>query len=215
MDTDVAKELVRQLSFSDYVNVEKAINADDLQTVANILGVSDIPRKTEEGANSYATAQQSMQPDPAAQSGNASLNAASKPANPTTPGNQEIDLTKLHAGDKVRIPKQNKGQSKEVTVKNVNNIAGATTYRTNGPEQIVATNTPQVPNKAAAEKEIQRIKQLAGIEDKSSPLGVEESTFGVLHSASIAGAVMPKNELKNKLRKLKPNKKPGPKPRHE
>lgn len=190
VDQMTANELMKGISFSDYLEIQNLIDAGDTEGVANLVGVSP---QTE---NSYSAARkQTHDIDPEAQQPNEPI---------------PLEIPDLKIGDPVGT---DKGPGR---VMKVQDLGDTTTYTTDKNTQISTSDKIQAPridptDDDAVDAEIERLQQLAGIDSGIEEGGVGNTMKGgALASGAMSGAVVSKNKIKKMTHK---NMKPGPKPK--
>lgn len=185
VDSSKARELLRQMSFSDYTDLKDAIDANDTPKVKAILH-----SKIAMEGNAYTAARQGTQ-DPMANQDQ---------------DDEMVNLAALQTGDMVST---GDGDSK---ISSVSMMGDKTTMQTDNGQHISISDMPDIPNAPITNRddamaEIERIRQLAGIEDEAMGEEIGSPTPMTCKAMSRDGSTTP-NQIIKRHRK---NEKPGPK----
>jgi hypothetical protein len=186
VDASKARELMRKMDLSSYIDIKDAMDKDDTNKVRELLS-----QYLNTEANSYTVARQDTE----------QMQGMDNGENPVT------DLSGLGTGSVVSV---GGGDSK---INDVSKLGSTTNMSTDSGQHISVSDQPIVPqapltNQDDAMAEIERIKQLAGIPDD---VAVEEEigspTPMTCKAMSRDGSTTP-NQI---IKRHKKHKKPGPK----
>ena len=187
VDASKARELLRSMSFSDYNDLKGALDSENTPKVKAILS-----NFLNLEGNAYTAARQDTQ--------DMGMGDDSEQMDPVT------DISSLNTGDMVMT---SGGQSK---IDNEQNLGDKRTLSTDDGHYITVSDMPTtsgvpITNPDDAMAEIDRIKQLAGIEDDSMEEEIGSPTPMTCKAMSRDGSTTP-NQIIKRHRK---DKKPGPK----
>lgn len=186
VDASKARELMRNMDLSSYIDIKDAIDAEDTERVKGLLS-----KFLNTEANAFTAARQ----------GTEQLQGTGDEQDAIT------DISGLGTGSMVSV---GGGDSK---IQDVSRLGSVTNMTTDGGQHISVSDQPMVPqtpvtNQNDAMAEIERIKQLAGIsDDEAMEEEIGSPTPMTCKAMSRDGSTTP-NQI---IKRHKKHKKPGPK----
>ena len=204
VEQDEIEDLMKSISFSDYLRLSKAVSAGDKLEAARIVKLSLLDEAdVTSNANSYSSGTDKDDN----QSNNQSNNQA----------NDNSDISNLSVGDTITVG-DSANQHDKVT--SITNIGDTKIYNTDQGHKVTVGQTATSPD--MMKQDIDRLKKMAGIEDSGDDsdkshtdtnidaVTKEGFSGGAISAGGISGVMISKNKIKKYTTKPK---KPGPKPK--